>query len=75
MNEAGDLISDWPAENFLMARVVNDKTQLREDESKERGVEKFGPGILKSFYQQESANQQNQVQKHLAKVIRGLFSE
>ena len=51
MNEAKDLIASWSAENFLMARVVNYKTELSEDKSQESGVEKFHPGILKPAYQ------------------------
>ena len=75
MNEAKDLIASGRAENFLMACVVNDKTELSEDKSQKSGVEKFGPRILKPFYQQESANEQNQVEKHLAAVIRGLLGQ
>jgi hypothetical protein len=75
MNEAKDLIASGCAENFLMACVVNDKTELSEDESQESGVEKFRPGILKPFYQQESANEQNQVEKHLSAVICGLLGQ
>ena len=75
MNKAKDLIAGGRAENFLMACVVNDKTELSEDKSQESGVEKFGPRILKPAYQQESANEQNQVEKHLAAVIRGLLGQ
>ena len=75
MNEAKDLIASGCAENFLMACVVNDKTELSEDESQESGVEKFHPGILKPAYQQESANEQNQVEKHLSAVICGLLGQ
>jgi hypothetical protein len=75
MNEAKDLIASGRAENFLMACVVNDKTELSEDKSQESGVEKFGPRILKPSYQQESANEQNQVEQHLSAVICGLFGQ
>ena len=75
MNEAKDLIASGRAENFLMACVVNDKTELSKDKSQESGVEKFRPRILKPSDQQESANEQNQVEKHLSAVICGLLGQ
>jgi hypothetical protein len=75
MNEAKDLIASGRAENFLMACIVNDKTELSEDKSQESGIEKFRPRILKPSYQQESANEQNQVEKHLSAVICGLLGQ
>src|SRR5271156_1898123 len=70
MNQPEYLISSWSAENLLMARVVNDKTKLREHECQESGVEQFDPGIVKRFDQQESGDQQRQVQKNFPNVIR-----
>ena len=75
MNEAKDLIFCRGAEDFLMACVMNDETELSKDKSQESGVEKFGPRILKPSDQQESANEQNQVEKHLAAVICGLLGQ
>lgn len=73
MNEAKRLISGRAAENFLMARVVNDKTELSEDERQESGIAKFRPWVVECFYQQESANEQDKVEQHLSDVIRRLL--
>ena len=62
MNEAQDLISNRPVENFLVPCVVNDKTQLSEHKRQESSIAKFRPRILKPFDQQEGANEQDQVE-------------
>ena len=41
-----DFVACRAAENFLMAGVMNDKAELREDEGEERGVAEFDPGLL-----------------------------
>jgi hypothetical protein len=74
MNQPGDFIPGRTAENFLMARVVDDETQLRENKSQERGVAEFYPGIVKLRYQQKGANQQNKIEQHLSNIICGLLS-
>ena len=61
MNEANDLIAGGAAEDFLMTRVVNDETQLSENECQESGVAEFGPRILKPLYEEERGYQQGQV--------------
>jgi hypothetical protein len=75
MNEAEDLVASGAAENFLMACVVNDEAELSEDEGQESGVAKFGPRILKSVYEQESANEEDEVEKYLSAVISGLLGQ
>lgn len=75
MNQANRFISSRLTENFLVARVVNDKTQLSEDKRKESGVAKLGPRIVKSINQQESADQQDEIEKDFSGVIGGLFCE
>jgi len=75
MNEAQDFVSRRAAENFLVACVVHDETELRKHEREERGVEKFDPWIMECFYQQERGAEQNEVEKHLADVIGTLFRQ
>src|SRR5208282_6575958 len=41
MKQAQGLVSNRPVENFLMARVVNDETQLSEHKRQESGIAKF----------------------------------
>lgn len=75
MNEAKRLISGRAAENLLMARVVNDKTQLGEDKRQESGIAEFRPWVVKRFYQQEGANEQDKVDQHLSDVISRLLCQ
>lgn len=75
MNQAKRFISSRVAENFLMARVVDDKSQLCEYESQESGVEKFNPGVVKCLYQQESTDQQKRVKKDFPAVINRLLGQ
>ena len=75
MNEAKHLIAGGTAENFLMACVVNDKAKLSEDKRQESGVAEFGPWILKPVYEQEGTNEEDDVEKYLSAVIRGLLRQ
>lgn len=75
VNETERLVPRRAAEDFLMACVVNDKTQLSEDEGEESGVAKFRPWIVKLCDQQESADEQNEIEKHLADVIGRLLGQ
>ena len=75
MNEAESLVSSPTTEDFLMASVVNDKTELRKNKGQESGIAEFCPRIVKSCYQQESAHEQNKVEKHLSAVVRRLFRQ
>ena len=75
MDEANDFIAGGPAENFLMACVVNDETQLSEDEGQKSGVEKFRPRVMKPFYEQERGGKQNEVKKNLSAVVRRLLGQ
>ena len=65
MNEADSLVSSPATADFLVASVVNDKTQLSKCKREESSVTEFCPGIVKSCYQQESAHEQNKVEKYL----------
>jgi hypothetical protein len=73
MNEADSLVSSRATADFLVARVVNDKTQLSKCKREESSVAEFCPRIVKSGYQQESAHKQNNVEKHLSAVVRRLL--
>jgi len=75
MNEAEDFVSRGAAENFLMAGVVHDEAELREDESQEGGVAKFDPGIVKFGDEHECADEHDDVEKNFAEVIPGLLGE
>ena len=75
MNEANGLISRRALENFLMARIVNDETQLSKHKRQESGIAEFCPWIVKTLYQQESANEQNKVEQHLSAVIYRLLRQ
>ena len=76
MNEAEDFVSRGAAENFLMAGVVHDETELREDESQERGVAELDPGIVvKCGDEHEGADEHDDVEKNFAEVIPGLLGE
>ena len=75
MNEAENLVASRAAEDFLMACIVNDKTQLSKDKRQESGVAEFCPRIVKSCYQQESANEQDNVEKDLSAVVRRLLRQ
>ena len=76
MNEAEDFVSRGAAENFLMAGVVHDETELREDESQERGVAELDPGIVVEFGDEhEGTDEHDDVEKNFAEVIPGLLGE
>ena len=75
MQQAQDFIAGRGAENFLMAGVVNDETELGEDEREESGVAKFDPGIVKLRDQHEGANEHGDVQKHFPEIVRGLLGQ
>ena len=75
MNEAKNFIASGTAENFLMACVVNDEAELSEDKRQESGVAEFRPRILKPVYEQESANEEDEVEKYLSAVICGLLRQ
>jgi hypothetical protein len=75
MNEADSLVSSPATEDFLVASVVNDKTQLSKNKCQESGVAEFCPRIVKSCYQQESAHEQDNVEKDLSAVVRRLLRQ
>jgi len=73
MQQAEDFVARWAAENFLMAGVVDDEAELREDEREERGVAEFDPGIVKFGDQYESADEHGDIEKNFSEVIPGLL--
>ncbi len=73
MQQAQELIAGRAAENFLVAGVVNDETELREDEGEESGVAKFDPGIMKFGDEHEGADEHGDVEENLSDVVRGLL--
>ena len=73
VQQAQELIAGRAAENFLMAGVVNDETELREDEGEESGVAKFDPGIMKFGDQHEGADEHGDIEENLSDVICGLL--
>ena len=73
VQQAEDFVSRGATENFLMAGVVHDEAELREDEGEERGVEEFDPGIMKFGDQHESADEHGDVEENFSEVIGGLF--
>jgi len=73
MNEANDLVACRAAEDFLMARVVNDEAQLSENKRQEGSIAEFGPRIMKQFDEQERGHEQGQIKSYLSAVIRGLL--
>src|ERR1700689_5477828 len=74
VQQAEDLIARRAAENFLMAGVVDDEAELREDEGEERGVAELDPEIVVEFGDQdEGADEQDQVEKNFSEVERGLL--
>ena len=74
MDEAEDFVSRGAAENFLVSGVVDDESELREDEGEESGVAKFDPGIVVEFRdEKEGADEHGGVEKNFAEVVRGLF--
>jgi len=73
VQQAQELIAGRAAENFLMACVVNDETELREDEGEESGVAKFDPGIMKFGDQHEGADEHGDIEENLSDVICGLL--
>ena len=73
VQQAEDFVSRGATENFLMAGVVYDEAELREDEGEERGVEEFDPGIMKFGDERESADEHGDVEENFSKVIGGLF--
>jgi hypothetical protein len=75
MNEADSLVSSPATEDFLVASVVNDKTQLSKNKRQESGVAEFCPRIVKFCDQQEGAHEQNNVEKHLSAVVRRLLRQ
>ena len=75
MNEAKSLISGRGAEDFLMACIMNDETELSKDKRQEGSVAEFCPRIVKSSYQQEGANEQDKVDQHLSAVVRRLLRQ
>lgn len=63
VQQAEDLIARRAAENFLMAGVVDDEAELREDEGEERGVAELDPEIVVEFGDQdEGADEHDQVE-------------
>jgi hypothetical protein len=48
---------------------------LSEDKCQESGAAEFGPWILKSVYEQESSNEEDDVEKYLSAVICGLLGQ
>ena len=75
VQQAQDFVSGRGAENFLMPRVVNDETELGEDEREESGVAKFDPGIMKFGDEHEGADEHGDVEKNFAEVIGGLLGQ
>jgi hypothetical protein len=75
MNKPDSLVSSPAAEDFLVASIVNDETQLSKSKRQESGVAEFCPRIVKSCYQQESAHEQNNVEKDFSAVVRRLFRQ
>ena len=75
MNKSDSLVASPAAEDFLVASIVNDKTQLSKSKREESGVAQFCPRIVKSCYQQESADEQHKVEEHLSPVISRLLSK
>ena len=63
VQQAEDLIARRAAENFLMAGVVDDEAELREDEGEERGVAELDPEIVVEFGDQdEGADEHEEVE-------------
>jgi len=63
VQQAEDLIARRAAENFLMAGVVDDEAELREDEGEERGVAELDPEIVVEFGDQdEGADEHDEVE-------------
>ena len=75
MNQAENFVAGGAAENFLMACVVDDETQLSENKRQKSGVAEFGPRILKPLYEQERGYQHCEIKKYLPAVIRGLLRQ
>ena len=74
VQQAENFIARGAAENFLMAGVVHDEAELREDEGEEGGVAEFDPEIVMEFGDQdEGGNEHDEVEKNFSKVERGLF--
>ena len=74
VQQAEDLIARRAAENFLMAGVVDDEAELREDEGEEGGVAEFDPEIVVEFGDQdEGADEHGDVEKNSPEVERGLL--
>jgi len=74
MQQAEDFVSCGAAENFLMAGIVHDEAELREDECQERCVEEFDPGIVVKFSDEhECANEHGDIEKNFSEVIPGLL--
>jgi len=61
MNQANGFIRAGLIEDFLVAGIVNDKTELGEDEGEESGVAKLDPRIVKFIDQEESGGEQDQI--------------
>ena len=75
MNKSDSLVASPAAEDFLVASIVNDKTQLSKSKRQESGVAEFCPRIVKSCYQQESAHEQDNVEKDFSAVVRRLLRQ
>ncbi len=75
MNEAEDFVSSGTAENFLMARVVNDETELSENKGEEGGNSEFHPGAAKYSYQHECADKHGEIDDYFSDVKQGLLCE
>jgi len=73
VQQAQSFIAGRGAENFLMAGVVHDETELGENESEESGVAKFDPGIMKFGDEHEGADKHGDVEKNFPQVIGGLL--
>lgn len=75
MKEAEDFISGGAAENFLMAGIVNDETELSKDKSEEGGNDEFHPGAAKDSYEREGADKHDEIDNYFSDVIQRLLCE
>src|SRR5580704_2160195 len=74
VQQAEDFIARGAAKNFLMAGVVNDEAELREDEGEESCVTEFDPEIVVVFGDQdEGADEHSDVEQNFAEVECGLL--
>jgi len=74
VQQAEDFVAGGAAENFLMAGVVDDEAELREDEGEKRGVAEFDPGITAKYGDEdEGAGEHGEVEKYFSDVVCGLL--